>query len=136
MLKVTDTHRRSTMAKRTEKTNHIDQMIGQKIKRLRRSLGISQMQLAHLIGVTHQQAHKYERGSNRISVGRLVVIAEALKVPVHTFFDEAAEKIGDLNTHQRLSLEVGRYFSCIKHPKHKEAVHFLLRTLAETEGDS
>ena len=32
-------------------------------------LGLTQQQLAELIGVTYQQAHKYERGINRVSAG-------------------------------------------------------------------
>jgi transcriptional regulator with XRE-family HTH domain len=34
-------------------------------------LGLTQQQLADLIGVTYQQAHKYERGINRVAAGRL-----------------------------------------------------------------
>ena len=34
-------------------------------------MGVSQQQMAEMIGVTYQQAHKYERGINRISAGRL-----------------------------------------------------------------
>ena len=38
-------------------------------------MGLSQQQLARMVGVTYQQAHKYERGLNRISAGRLFEIA-------------------------------------------------------------
>ena len=41
-------------------------------------LGLTQQQLAEMIGVTYQQAHKYERGINRVSAGRLFEIARAL----------------------------------------------------------
>ena len=34
-------------------------------------LGLTQQQMAELIGVTYQQAHKYEKGINRIAAGRL-----------------------------------------------------------------
>jgi len=49
-------------------------------------LGLTQQQLADLIGVTYQQAHKYERGINRVSAGRLFEIAQVLSVPVGYFF--------------------------------------------------
>ncbi len=39
-------------------------------------------ELAKEIGVTFQQVQKYESGRNRVSAGRIVVIAEALEVPV------------------------------------------------------
>ena len=45
-------------------------------------LGLTQHQMAELIGVTYQQAHKYETAINRISAGRLYQIAQALDVEV------------------------------------------------------
>jgi transcriptional regulator with XRE-family HTH domain len=47
--------------------------------------------LADALGVTFQQVQKYEKGMNRISSGRLVRIAEILKVPI-AFFFEGLEK--------------------------------------------
>jgi len=49
-------------------------------------LGISQYQLAQAIGIASQQIQKYEIGANRLSVSRLVAIAEALDVPIAWFF--------------------------------------------------
>lgn len=43
-------------------------------------MGLSQQQHASIIGVTYQQAHKYERGLKRVSAGRLFEIATALAV--------------------------------------------------------
>jgi transcriptional regulator with XRE-family HTH domain len=45
-------------------------------------LGLTQQQMADLIGVTYQQAHKYEKGINRVAAGRLYSIARALGVEV------------------------------------------------------
>jgi transcriptional regulator with XRE-family HTH domain len=50
-------------------------------------MGLSQQQLAKMIGVTYQQAHKYERGLNRISAGRLFEIGQVLGIPVSWFFE-------------------------------------------------
>jgi transcriptional regulator with XRE-family HTH domain len=52
--------------------------IGQRIRERRRALGLSQVALAEVVGLTFQQIQKYERGSNRISFSRLVEVAEAL----------------------------------------------------------
>jgi transcriptional regulator with XRE-family HTH domain len=49
-------------------------------------LGMSQYQLARVIGIASQQIQKYEIGANRLSVSRLVEIAEALDVPIAWFF--------------------------------------------------
>jgi transcriptional regulator with XRE-family HTH domain len=50
-------------------------------------LGLTQQQMAERIGVTYQQAHKYEKGINRIASGRLYNIAQALGVDVGYFFE-------------------------------------------------
>ena len=63
--------------------------------RLRRGLlGMTQSELARALGITFQQVQKYERGSNRISIGKLVQIAEILDVPI-TFFFDGLELDGD-----------------------------------------
>ena len=49
---------------------------------MRLSRGVTQVDLGDAIGLTFQQVQKYEWGKNRISVGRLFKIAEALKVNV------------------------------------------------------
>ncbi len=55
----------------------MDRHVGIRIRERRTMLGLSQQQLARRVGVTYQQAHKYERGLNRISAGRLHEIALA-----------------------------------------------------------
>jgi transcriptional regulator with XRE-family HTH domain len=50
-------------------------------------LGLTQQQLAEAIGVTSQQAHKYEKALNRISAGKLYAVAQALGVDVSYFYD-------------------------------------------------
>src|SRR6516162_9227930 len=66
----------------TSRTQDIDRHVGARIRERRIMLGLTQQQLADLIGVTYQQAHKYERGINRVSAGRLFEVAQVLGVPV------------------------------------------------------
>jgi transcriptional regulator with XRE-family HTH domain len=49
---------------------------------------MSQSDLARALGITFQQVQKYERGSNRVSVGKLYRLAEILDVPLTFFFDD------------------------------------------------
>jgi transcriptional regulator with XRE-family HTH domain len=63
-----------------------DAEIGQRVRTLRLQRGLSQTELGNLISVTFQQVQKYEKGTNRISAGRLQRIAEVLTVPVAFFF--------------------------------------------------
>lgn len=67
--------------------NPVDVYIGGRVKSRRLILGLSQEDLAKSIGLTFQQVQKYERGTNRISVSRLVDICRILKAPVGYFFD-------------------------------------------------
>lgn len=103
-----------------------------RIRQRRILLGLTQQQLAQMIGVTYQQAHKYERGMNRISAGRLYEIARVLGVDVGYFFegvDDASRTM--LNQRQRLCLEVSRNFASIENERHQEAVSQLCRILAD-----
>src|ERR687890_1347453 len=65
----------------------IDRYVGARMRERRIMLGLTQQQMAELIGVTYQQAHKYEKGINRIAAGRLSSIAQALGVEVGYFYD-------------------------------------------------
>ena len=67
--------------------NDIDLHLGKRLRRRRRLLGLTQQQLANVVGVRFQQIQKYECGANRISAARLWSLAEALEVPVGYFYD-------------------------------------------------
>lgn len=67
--------------------NDIDLHLGKRLRRRRRLLGLTQQQLALVVGVRFQQIQKYECGANRISAARLWSLAEALEVPVAYFYD-------------------------------------------------
>src|SRR5436305_3358938 len=60
--------------------------IGRKIRALRLERGLSQTGLADGIGLTFQQVQKYEKGTNRVSAGRLHKIAELLNTPIMFFY--------------------------------------------------
>jgi transcriptional regulator with XRE-family HTH domain len=87
-----------------QRANAADRHVGARIRERRVMMGLSQQQLARMIGVTYQQAHKYERGLNRISAGRLFEIAQVLGVPVSWFFDglSAPAEHHEMSTRQRM----------------------------------
>jgi transcriptional regulator with XRE-family HTH domain len=100
-------------------------------------LGLTQQQLAELIGVTYQQAHKYEIGINRISAGRLAAIAKALGVGVGYFFEGLASGCAaEPNAQQRLLLDLARDFAAIPNRKFQEAVCAMARVLAAVEPEA
>lgn len=66
----------------------IDIEIGDRIKKLRNNLGLSQIGLAEKIGLSFQQIQKYEKGQTKITVNRLQQISEALNVSIQSFVAE------------------------------------------------
>lgn len=65
------------MAKRIE---NIDIEVGARIRDFRKIRGVTQSGLATALGVSFQQVQKYEKGTNRISVGSLVAICRLLHI--------------------------------------------------------
>jgi transcriptional regulator with XRE-family HTH domain len=115
----------------TNRTQDVDRFVGAKVRERRTMLGLTQQQLADLIGVTYQQAHKYERGINRISAGRLYDIAQVLGVPVAYFYDGIDNPSAQyVNDRQRLTLELAKNFGQIPSQRHQEALSQLVRVLA------
>lgn len=115
----------------TSRTQDIDRHVGARVRERRIMLGLTQQQLAELIGVTYQQAHKYERAINRVSAGRLFEIAQVLSVPVGYFFDGLAQQSErSISPRERMCLELARNFAQIPNERHQEALSQLARVLA------
>jgi transcriptional regulator with XRE-family HTH domain len=70
-----------------------DAEIGKRVRALRLHRGLSQTELGNELEITFQQVQKYEKGTNRISAGRLQKIGEVLNVPI-TFFFKGDEEEG------------------------------------------
>jgi transcriptional regulator with XRE-family HTH domain len=110
----------------------LDIKVGSKVRALRLERQMSQEKLGDALGLTFQQVQKYEKGTNRISAGRLQRIAAILEVPVSVFFADAnaptggAESLFDL-VDTGSALRLLRAYSRIPSPALKRA----LTTLAE-----
>ena len=100
-------------------------------------LGMTQQQMAELIGVTYQQAHKYEKGINRVAGGRLYAIAQALGVEVGYFYEGISAEADAFapTPKQRLLLELTRSFTHIADRRQQEALCSLARALANFDLD-
>lgn len=70
----------------------VDIHVGLRLRMRRSILGISQDKLAKSVGLTFQQIQKYERGTNRVSAGRLYQFAKLLDVPVIYFYEQLGEQ--------------------------------------------
>lgn len=120
--------------RRGKSTAAIDRHVGARIRERRILLGLTQQQLAGLIGVTYQQAHKYERGVNRVSAGRLFQIANVLSVPMSYFYEGVGEgEPRPITPRERMVLEIARNFTDIENERYQEALHQLARALASEQ---
>ncbi len=68
------------------RANQIDVAVGANLRRVRSLRQMSQEALATQLGITFQQVQKYEKGVNRISASKLVLIAEALDCDLSSLF--------------------------------------------------
>ncbi len=111
----------------------VDRYVGGRIRERRVMMGLTQQDMAALIGVTRQQERKYERGINRVTAGQLFLIAQALGVPVGYFFEDMEKDTHHKATPlQRMSLAIARNFSRIPNPRHQEALSYLVRVLSKS----
>jgi transcriptional regulator with XRE-family HTH domain len=116
------------------RSQDIDRHVGARMRQQRIMLGLTQQQLAELIGVTYQQAHKYEKGINRVSASRLYSVAQALGVEVSYFYEglQTADRFVP-SSQQRMLLELARNYLDIPVREHQKAIVALARALAEGE---
>lgn len=124
------------MARQSDYILKVDKFIGDKIYQLRLANGFSRQQLAEMIGVTHQQLQKYEKGTNRIAAGRLLLIAKALGKKIEYFYSEFEESDPDEErdtTHQRMCIEVSRNFMKLKNSNQQNAINALIRSLVKDD---
>jgi transcriptional regulator with XRE-family HTH domain len=112
----------------------VDRYVGARIRERRIILGLTQQQMAELIGVTYQQAHKYEKGINRIASGRLYCVAQALGVEIGYFFEGMGRDNAEATPQQRLQLELARNVISIPVRKHQEAICSLARALSDPDA--
>lgn len=119
------------MARKNDFITAVDKHVGRKIHDFRIALGISRDMLAKKVGITHQQLAKYEHGSNRISIGRLIMIAEELGEPVTAFINNIDKKDKTRLPKERLTIELVRSFTAIDNTKIKEAINNLAKVVSK-----
>jgi transcriptional regulator with XRE-family HTH domain len=121
------------MARSNKEVDKFNKVIGEKIFSLRLGKGISRHELSKSIGITHQQLQKYEKGENRVSAGRLILIAKALNVTPAYFYEniDIANDQEPITQHQRMCLEISRNFMKVINPEYQSAINQLIKTMAK-----
>ncbi len=72
----------------------IGRLLGRRLRQRRRLLDLTQRQVADRCGLTFQLIHKYEAGLVHLSVARLLLLTDALRIPVHEIL-EGLQALGD-----------------------------------------
>lgn len=73
--------------KRIEAPHTVDIQVGNRLRLLRKARGLSQREVAEVIGVTYQQIQKYETAASRLAPSTLAEIAHHFGVPTSFFLD-------------------------------------------------
>ncbi len=129
------------MARRKRRTvaefgpHPVDVHVGSRVRLRRTLLGMSQTDLAEVLGLTFQQVQKYEKGVNRISASRLYHLSLIFGVPVESFFEEIEEE-GSASSPDdvmltRETMELVRAYYRIRDPEVREALHAMIKATAK-----
>jgi transcriptional regulator with XRE-family HTH domain len=117
----------------TARTRRQDALIGARLRKRRRDLGLTQAELAKALAISFTQVQRYEDGSNRIAAGRLAELASVLQVPITYFFPEApSAEVSEDIARSPGATQVLRAYASIKCPDTRRAVLQLTRSLAAT----
>src|SRR5579884_1358101 len=60
----------------------VNQTIGDKILKLRKTLGLTQEELGRMLNVSSQQIQKYEKGVNAVSPAKLIQLARLFRCSI------------------------------------------------------
>lgn len=97
--------------------------IGGLIRQLRKTLGMTQMELAEKMGLTYQQIQKYENGASELTIRRLKQVADALHVPGSIFIE------GNNSPIKKLSDDEIEMLTIFRRLKDKSQMHMAVRIL-------
>ena len=127
-----------TQTEATLTATDVDSRVGDRIRRRRILMGLTQDQLGEALGISYQQIQKYETGANRVSVGRLYLIAQKLGVNPGWFFDgtlsdASRDDIGELGS-SRLLMDFVRNLSRTEDERLRTAIAALVRAMADAES--
>lgn len=123
----------------SKRTAEADKRVGACVRAARVKAGLSQSKLATELGITFQQLQKYEKGKNRIAVSTLLLIADALSLPVQSFFETVERQASDGSDWPDLlskdNIRLIRAFSNIGDPEVRRRIMGLILAVTDEAGD-
>lgn len=135
-----------TSDKKKGHAQKIDQLIGERLKELRKIKKLTQEDVAEKLGISFQQIQKYENGKNRISFSRLYEISNFMKVPLESFvsnverttatgasdnFQAQLKSAQHDNVSQKETDELLKIYYTLEDPKLRKNLLKFIKTMAE-----
>lgn len=113
------------MPRKLQKIKDIHVSIGNKIKQYRYECGLTRTQLSEKINISGQQLAKYEDGTNKICIGRLLLLANVLNKNINDFLNTDFSTI-DAKELSRIDFEILKNLNNIKDKELKEVINRLI----------
>jgi transcriptional regulator with XRE-family HTH domain len=104
-----------------QRTRQVE-LVGRKIRRLRKERKLTQSELASRIGIQQSDLSRIERGEYRVSLDTLFRMLAEFKVSVAEFFDEGQD--GSLGPREVLMVQ---QFNALERPEQEAVRHLMAR---------
>lgn len=117
-----------------------DARLGVRLRQLRRLRGLSQVEVAHALGVTYQQVQKYETGKTRLPARMLPVLARMLGVDAELLLAgvERQDAVAIPPPHQgpdeKETAELVSAFLAMRHPQSRRRLLSIVKAFAAEAG--
>lgn len=118
------------MPKRRVNEREVDALFAVMITHYRQQAGMVQRELAEQLGITYQQYQKYESAANRVSIGRAILIADILRIPLDELLGlpRSKQKVPNFTKQENRLL---RHFRNITQPEVRQLAVRLLSELSD-----
>jgi transcriptional regulator with XRE-family HTH domain len=108
----------------------IDEKIGVTIRIHRMRLKLTKAELGEALGVTFQQVHKYETGTNSVASTRIGDLCTALQITPNELFGETAARAGEAMQFGPQDIKMVLKLRCTS-PGVRRALDALLATMTD-----
>ncbi|HUP64636.1 MAG TPA: helix-turn-helix transcriptional regulator [Thermoanaerobaculia bacterium] len=85
------------------KTNAQVELVGRKIRQLRRQRKLTQTELAEEIGIHQSDLSRMEKGEYKVGLDTLLKVLQTFQMSIGEFFEEGARELETIETFRRLS---------------------------------
>lgn len=118
-----------------ERIKQINIKLGNNLLKARLAAGFSRTQLSKRVYLAQQQIDKYEKATNAIPIGRLVLILEALEVDLLSFLSDIYRPIEKIKGSKKLCRTVARNFMKIKSKDQQQILNRMIQDIIDSQNE-